>query len=227
MKVVLTEELMALRAIKEIKEGQVVFPGFGIPMDRIPELIPKEKGVILHSENGLVGHGPVITEESEWDTEQVNAAGHPVSLMPGASFVNQVDSFAIMRAGHVDIAFLGAYQVSEKGDIANWALKDRGMASVGIGGAMDIATGAKRVIVLMKHTDRKGRPRIVKECSQPLTARRVVGTIITDIALFQVTPHGLLVEELAGGWTTEEVQAITEPRFIVRDELKRMESSLE
>jgi 3-oxoacid CoA-transferase B subunit len=226
MKVVFTEELIALRAIKEIEEGQVVFPGFGIPMDRMPELIPKEKGVIMHSENGLVGHGSVIAEESEWDIDQVNAAGHPVFLMPGACFIDQLDSFAIMRAGHVDIAFLGAYQVSEKGDLANWTLKARGMASVGIGGAMDIATGAKRIVVLMRHRDKKGRPRIVKECSEPLTARGVVNTIITDIALIQVTPHGLVLEELAGGWTPEEVQAITEPRLIVRGDLKKMESSL-
>jgi 3-oxoacid CoA-transferase subunit B len=227
MKVILTEDLMALRAIKEIKEGQVVFPGFGIPMDRMPELIPIEMGVTLHSENGLVRHGAVIRDESQWDAEQVNAAMHPVSLMPGACFINQLDSFAIMRAGHIDIAFLGAYQVSEKGDIANWTLKEKGMASVGVGGAMDVATGAKRVIVVMKHTDTKGRPRIVKKCSQPLTAKGVVDTIITDIALFDVTPNGLLLKELAGGWTTEEVQTITEPKFVVCDDLKKMENLFE
>jgi 3-oxoacid CoA-transferase B subunit len=223
MKATLTEELMALRAIKEIKEGQLIFPGFGIPMEKMCEFIPEGKGIVLHSENGLLGHGKIITEESEWDDEQINAGGNPVSLLPGACFVNQLDSFAIMRGGHVDIAFMGAYQVSEKGDIANWALKEKGMGSVGVGGAMDIATGAKRVVVLMKHTNKAGNPRIVTECSEPLTARGVVNTIITDIAVLEVTPKGLLLKELAPRWTADEVQAVTEPKFMISDELGEMD----
>ena len=216
----ISPDLMGIRAIREIREGDVIFPGFGIPMETIPQYIPPELGVTLVSENGLVGHGPLLTKETGWEPEQVNAGGNPVTLLPGASFISELDAFVIMSR-RISLAFLGAYQVSEKGDIANWKLLERGVAT--LGGSMDIALGAQRVVTLMNHTDRSGRPRIVKECSQPITARGVVNLIITNLAVIEVTTDGLLLKEIVPGFSVEEIQALTEPELIISDTLGFME----
>ena len=217
----LSLDLMALRAIKELKEGDVVFPGFGIPMDAMPQYISAELGITLISENGIVGYGQILSDPKDWEPEAVNAAAYPVTLEPGACYTSQLDMFIAIGGRHrIDIAFLGAYQVSEKGDIANWMSLERGVAN--LGGAMGIAAGAKRVVVLMKQTDSTGSPRIVKECSQPISARRVVNLIITDMAVIEVTQQGLLLKEIVSGVSVEELQALTEPKLLVSDDLSLM-----
>jgi 3-oxoacid CoA-transferase subunit B len=215
-------ELVGLRAVKELKEGNVVFPGFGIPMQVIPQHIPPELGVTLVSENGVIGYGQLLTDETGWEPEAVIAGGYPVVIPPGASFISEHDVFIALTGKHrIDIAFLGAFQVSEQGDIANWMTLKRGVA--GLGGAMNVAVGSKRVIVLMHHNEKDGRPKIVKECSEPITAIRSVDTIITDLAVIRVTGDGLLLEELAPGTSVEQIQAITEPRLLVSETLHFME----
>ncbi|MFC1929381.1 CoA-transferase [Chloroflexota bacterium] len=215
-------ELVGFRALKELKEGDIVFPGFGIPMEVIPQHIPSELGVTLVSENGVIGYGPIIMEEAGWEPEAVIAGGYPVIIPPGASFISEHDVFIALTGKHrIDIAFLGAFQVSEKGDIANWMATKRGVAC--LGGAMNIALGAKRLVVLMHHNEKDGKLRIVKECSEPITAKGVVSLIMTDLAVIRVTKNGLILEEIAPGVSVEQVQDCTEPNLIVSDDLRVME----
>ena len=215
----LTRELVAMRIAKELREGMYVNLGMGLPTT-VSNFIPEGLEVILHSENGILGYGRIATEE-EWDTDLLNAGGQPVILQPGACFFSSADAFGMIRGGHVDITVLGAYQVSEKGDLANWAIRT---AKIGnIGGAMDISYGAKRTLVSMEHTTKEGEPRIVKECTYPLTASRVVNTIFTNLAVIEVTPHGLLLKEVAPGVTPEEVQAATEPKLLMAEAIKEIE----
>jgi len=219
MKAGLSRELIALRAAKELSEGMYVNLGIGLPT-LVSQFIPEGMEVTLHAENGVLGYGSITTEDSEMDIDLVNAGLQPVTLRPGASFFNHADSFAMIRGGHIDLAILGGYQVSEKGDLANWTTS---LEKVGaVGGAMDLACGVKRVVVLMQHVTASGEARIVRHCTYPLTAREVVNTIITDLAVIEVVKEGLIVKEIAPGWTPEEVQAVTEPELIIAPNLKEI-----
>ncbi|MFH1650596.1 MAG: 3-oxoacid CoA-transferase subunit B [Chloroflexota bacterium] len=205
----LTRELIGARIARELREGMYVNLGLGLPT-MVANFIPEDLEVFLHSENGILGCGRIATDE-EWDIDLLNAGGQPITLRPGGSFFHSADAFAMIRGGHLDVSILGAFQVSEKGDLANWA---RGEARLGnIGGAMDLCGGARRKFVYMEHTTRDGAPRIVRECTYPLTARGVVNAIFTNLAVIDVTPGGLVLREVAPGVTPEEVQAVTEPRL--------------
>ncbi|MBM3148919.1 MAG: 3-oxoacid CoA-transferase subunit B [Chloroflexi bacterium] len=213
----LSKDLICLRAAKELTPGMYVNLGIGLPT-QVANFVPR--GVILHSQNGVLGFGPIAAEE-EMDWELVNAGAQPITLSPGISFFNSVDAFAMMRGRHLDVAILGAYQVSEKGDLANWRMEGEPLGA--IGGSMDLAYGAKRIIVICEHINKAGRPRIVKKCSLPLTGKRVVNTIITNLGVMEITRKGIELRALAPGVTTAEVQKHTGPKLMLSDDLKEME----
>jgi 3-oxoacid CoA-transferase subunit B len=190
-----TREQMAARAARELSDGDYVNLGIGIPTV-VPEHLPADVHVVLHAENGLLGVGPWPTPE-EYDPDIINAAKETVSIRSGASYFDSAMSFAMIRGGRVKTAILGAFQVSQSGDIANWAVP--GQMIKGIGGAMDLVAGAARVIVIMSHVSKDGTPKIVETCSLPLTGRAVVDRIITDLGVFDVGPRGVLAVELADG----------------------------
>lgn len=219
MKSGLSRELIALRVAKEFRDGYYVNLGIGLPT-LVSNFIPEGMDVVLHAENGILGYSRIATEE-EMDSDLINAGSQPLTLKPGAAFFDSADSFAMIRGGHIDVSVLGAFQVSERGDLANWMTPERKVGSVG--GSMDLVSGTKKVIVAMEHTTRSGEPRIVKECTYPLTGRGVVGMIITNLAVIEVTPEGLLLKEVAPSVTPEEVQAATEPEVKLAEELREME----
>jgi 3-oxoacid CoA-transferase B subunit len=214
----LSRELIALRVAHELKDGQYVNLGIGLPT-LVSNFISADSGVILHSENGALGFGP-ISDEANMDIDLVNAGSQPLTLRPGAAFFNSADAFAMIRGGHLDVTVLGAYQVSEKGDLANWIAPGKKVG--GMGGSMDLVTGTRNVIIAMEHTTRAGRPRIVNECTCSLTGMGVVNLIITSLAVIEVTGDGLLLKEVAPSVTAAEVQAVTEPRLIPAEDLKEM-----
>jgi 3-oxoadipate CoA-transferase, beta subunit len=202
----LTREQIAQRAAMELPNGAYVNLGWGIP-NLIADYLPENKEVYFHSENGILGMGR-RARPGEEDYDLVDAMKVPVTLMPGASFFHQADAHLMTRGGHLDVAVLGGFQVSEKGDLANWkipAAKGPG----GIGGAMDIAAGAKRLIVCMEHTTKEGAPKVVRQCTYPLTGLACVDTIVTDLAVIDVKPEGLMLREIAPGWDIEELQKLT------------------
>jgi 3-oxoadipate CoA-transferase, beta subunit len=206
-----TREQIAQRAARELPDGAYVNLGWGIP-NLLADYLPEGITVYFHSENGILGMGR-RARPGEEDFDLVDAMKVPVTLTPGASFFHQADAHLMTRGGHLDVAVLGAFQVSERGDLANW--KVPGAKGVGaIGGAMDIAAGTKRVIVCMEHTTRDGQPKIVRECTYPLTCLECVDTIVTDVAVIDVTEHGLLLRDMAPGWSAEEVQEITAAQLI-------------
>lgn len=215
----LDREIIAMRVARELQDGDVVNLGIGIP-SLCSQFVPEGRSVMYHSESGVLNFGP-MAEPGKEDVDLTNASGHFLALHPGMSFFHSADAFAMIRGGHIDVTVLGAMQVSERGDLANWMLPERGVGNVG--GAMDLAVGAKRVIVAMEHTDRNGKPKIVKECSYPLTGKECVNLIVTDIAVIEVAPDGLVLKEAAPGWTADDVQAITEPRLIISPDLRDME----
>ena len=219
MKSGLSRELIALRVAKEFRDGDYVNLGIGLPT-LVSSFIPEDIEVILHSENGMLGYSRVANEE-EIDPELINAGSQPVTLRPGAVFFDSADAFAMIRGGHIDVTVLGAFQVSEKGDLANWMRLERKLG--GIGGSMDLVSAPKRVIVAMEHTTRSGEPKIVKICTNPLTKREVVNMIITNLAVIEVTRGGLLLKEVAPSVTPEEVQAVTEPKVKLAKDLREME----
>jgi len=219
MKMRLDEETIALRAAKEFEDGMVVNLGYGMP-GLCANFIPEGRTVFFQSENGTLGYGPLLTDE-EKDYELINASDQPVTPLPGMCFFDSATSFDMIRGGHIDVVILGAYQVSEKGDLANWGRPGR--PATGMGGGMDLALGGKRLMVMMLHTTKEGGPRIVRQCTFPLTARNCVKKIFTDIAVIDVTKQGLVLREVAPGWTAEEVQALTEPKLIVGEDLKEIE----
>jgi 3-oxoacid CoA-transferase B subunit len=215
----LTREQIAQRAALELPDGAYVNLGWGIP-NLVAGYLPKGIIVYFHSENGILGMGP-RARPGEEDFDQVDAMKVPVTLIPGASFFHQADAHLMTRGGHIDVALLGAFQVSEKGDLSNWKIPGA-KGPGGIGGAMDIASGAKTLIVCMEHTTKDGAPKIVKECTYPLTALACVDTIVTDLAVIDVKPEGLLLREVAPGWTAEEVQELTGAQLIARQRIPEM-----
>jgi 3-oxoacid CoA-transferase subunit B len=208
----LTREQIAQRAAQELPDGACVNLGWGIP-NLISPFIPGDVTVYFHSENGILGMGPRANPGEE-DPDLVDAMKAPVTLLPGAAYFNQADAHMMTRGGHLDFCVMGGLQVSEKGDLANWKVPGA-KGSGGIGGAMDIAAGAKHLIITMEHTTKDNEPKIVKRCSYPLTGLECVKTIVTDMAVIDVKPDGLVLREVAPGFTAEEIQAVTEPTLRV------------
>lgn len=212
-------EIMACRAAKELSNGEIVNLGIGIPTGAV-NYLPEGVEVILQSENGALLFGPT-PRRGEQSSTYANAGAQPITLLPGASIFDLATSFAIMRGGHVNSTILGALEVDQEGNIANWALPlgdDR--YAPGMGGAMDLVFGAKKVIVTLSHTDKKGVSKIKKHCELPLTGKGVVDVIITDKAVFEVTPNGLVLKEALPGMTPEDVKNITEADFTVAPDFK-------
>lgn len=227
MKQRLGEEVIAMRIASEIKDGDVVNVGFGL-VSTVSSFIPPDMDITFHSENGVVGYGRVFTAEDDlslFDYNRVNAGGQFVAALPGMCFMDFAEVMECVWTGRLDLTILGALEVSEKGDLASISTDPKGQFWGGIGGAMDMAFGAKRLIVGMHHTDKNDRPKILKKCSLSLTAPGAVDLIVTDIAVIEVIKEGLVLKEVAPGWTPEEVQALTEPRLIVR-EVKEMQLRL-
>ena len=204
----LTREQMAWRAAQDLPEGAYVNLGIGIPT-LAASYVPEGREVIFHSENGILGLGPK-PEPGEEDPYMVDAGKNKTTLVTGGCFVHHADAFLMIRGGHIDVSLLGAFEVSEKGDLANWTTEDPQFPP-GVGGAMDLAAGAKAVRVLMEHTHKSGSPRILKHCTYPLTAPACVKRIYTNLAVIDVTPQGLSVLEMVPGMTLEQLQALTEP----------------
>jgi 3-oxoacid CoA-transferase B subunit len=212
----LPRDAIARRVAAELRDGDYVNLGVGIPMT-VPSFVGLEKRVMFHAENGVIGFGPRPPQgEEDWDL--FNAGFQPVTLLPGGAIVDGVDSFAIVRGRHLDVAVLGGLQVSENGDLANWRRPERPVGSVG--GAADIALGARRVFVAMEHTTREGAMRILRKCTYPLTAVRAIDTIFTDVAVIRIRAEGLVLEEKAPGWSVEDVQAVTEPPLLTSPDLR-------
>lgn len=207
-------EMIARRAALELSDGEVVNLGFGMPM-AVANFIPKEVEVVLQSENGCLVFGPT-PKLGQQDSDVGNSGSMPITLLTGSSVFDIATSFGIIRGGHVDTAILGALEVDQNGGIANWSMPGR---SPGMGGAMDLVTGARKIVAILQHNDKKGGSKILKECTLPLTAKSVVDVIITDKAVFNVTPDGLVLKEIVPGLSADDIKTITDADFTVASDL--------
>ncbi|QOR34798.1 CoA transferase subunit B [Clostridium sp. 'deep sea'] len=212
------KEIIAQRVAKELASGDVVNLGIGLPT-MVADYIPEGVNVIFQSENGFLGLGGKPAEGKE-DKDLTNAGAQPVTILPGGCFFDSATSFTLIRGGHVDVTVLGALQVDEQGNLANWMIP--GKMVPGMGGAMDLVTGAKRVIIAMTHNTKKGGAKVLKNCKLPLTAANQVNLIVTELAVIEVTKEGLVLTEINPNYTVEQVQELTEAKLIISDDLKKM-----
>lgn len=213
----LTEQEMCKRVAREVRDGYCINLGAGMPFP-VADYIAQDIWAMVHIEHGVLGVGGVAPDERK-DRDLMGLGRRPLTLVPGAACFSSVEAFTMLRGGHIDLSVLGAFEVSEAGDIANWLIP--GDCPI-IGGAMDITGHTKRLIAMLTHTTKKGKPKVLKECLLPVTARRVVNMIVTDLAVMDVTPKGLVLTEIAPGYTPEEIQAITEAKLTVAADLKEI-----
>ncbi len=213
-------ERVVKRIARDLRGGFYVNLGIGLPT-LVANYVPPGIEVVLQSENGMLGVGPFPLEGEE-DADLINAGKETVTEIPGTAYFSSADSFAMIRGGHIDLSVLGAMEVDQEGNLANWMIP--GKMVKGMGGAMDLVAGARRTVIAMEHTTREGAPKILKRCTLPLTGLKVVNTIVTEMAYLTVTPQGLVLEEVAEGFTAEDVQKATEARLIVSPNLKTMQS---
>ena len=214
----LPRELIALRVSHELRRGMIVNLGIGLPT-LVPSHLPEDHGVLFQSENGILGLGG-IDASGAFDREHINAGGQPITLVPGASFFDSALSFAMIRGGHVDVSVLGGLQVAANGDLANWMVPERGGGSMG--GAMDLASGAKHLIVAMDHLTRDGASRLLERCTYPLTAQACTDLVVTNLAVIEVTPGGFLLRETAPGVTVGQVIAATDAPLTIAPDVREM-----
>jgi len=215
----LSRRQMAWRAAQDIPEGAYVNLGIGLPT-LCGDYVPKDREIIFHSENGILGMGPAPQKGQE-DPDLINAGKQLVTLLPGGSYFHHNDAFVMIRGGHIDLALMGALEVAANGDLANWITNDP-HAPPGVGGAMDLAAGAKEVRILLEHTTKEGGPRIRKTCSYPLTAKACVRRIYTNLAMIDVTPDGLVVREIVDGLDLAGLQKVTEPNLVLANDWKKL-----
>ena len=218
-KTTLSRQAMANRLAMEFQDGWLVNLGIGIPT-LCSNFNFGDKTITFHSENGVIGYGP-LAPEGEEDLHLVNAGGQYITLNAGTAIIHHADSFALIRGGYVNVTVMGAYEVAENGDFANW--KTAGRKGGGIGGAMDLAVGAKQVFVAMEHTTREGQPRLVRRCNLPVTAVGVVKLVATNLGLFEITSKGFMLKEIAPGYTPEDIQEVTDATLIVSNDLREFQ----